>query len=672
MKVLCRSLLMLICVLAACCFTQTVFAEEKTEGRAEKKQDSQASHYLDEITVSGKVVKEPKTSPYVVPESSVLATDVITAEEIEQMHPKSVWDILEFVPGMMPLYQGNNFLDSGNMRGNGNFQVIVDGVYFPAQYRFLGSFPVETIESMTVVRDSSALTIGPLTNFGSGTGSSNQGFIVIKTKRASSKVEGGMLADYGSFHTDKEHVYLGGKTKEFDGRAAYTHRASDGRTNWNQQYRDQSVLLRGGYTKEGAINADMIYYTSRGMRGATRAEIGDGSKLDGTLSTSRGIFDPLTMDMVGLNMNKPWNARHTTTMTASYSSALATREAATYPKLYPRTSTDQDTHGYQIDLKHNVQFKNNFLKVGGQMLSQTCPAGVNNYTGKRSEEDMYSLFAWDEHHLFDNKVTIDGGIRAGKKYYGDNDMTGHPRNEWDRPVYSYAAGIAYKPTPTYTLTGRYAYSENTVAAYQVDATTRSFLPAERRNRYEGGVLANFHPAINPWVTVYYYDTKNEKTATGFYIDPATGEEMSTVSNNDVKTKGAEFGFSGAIIKSLSYRFSYSYVNTDNRQTNLQIAHNLASGQIGYKYKNFDTNLMLKYASSMSQSSSAGGVAMCDIGDFTRVDANIGYNFKVFDRSAKFMVYGQNLGDVHYTTRYIGGAFKDPGRVLGAQFSCSFF
>jgi len=59
-------------------------------------------------------------------------------------------------------------------------------------------------------------------------------------------------------------------------------------------------------------------------------------------------------------------------------------------------------------------------------------------------------------------------------------------------------------------------------------------------------------------------------------------------------------------------------------------------------------------------------------DYTSVDANIGYRFKAFQRDTKIMIYGQNLGDVHYTTRYVAAAYKDPGRVLGVQLAFSFF
>jgi len=284
---------------------------------------------------------------------------------------------------------------------------------------------------------------------------------------------------------------------------------------------------------------------------------------------------------------------------------------------------------------------------------------------------MYSLFAWDQHSLFNKKLIFDGGIRVDKKYFGDNDINGMPLHQWSKEIYTYAAGVAYKPIRMLTLTGRYAYSENTPASYQVDATTRTTLSGERRNRYEGGILANFHPAFNPWVTLFYYDIKNQLTNTGYYID-ALGDEVNTYTTTDVKYKGAEFGFSGQLMKSLSYNLNYTYVTSDSASNNRSIAHNMASARITHKWKGFDTNLMVRYVSPTNNSSSPAGTQFYNLGDYTRVDANIGYNFKVFERAAKFMVYGQNLGDVHYATRIVSNAlYKDPGRIFGARMTISF-
>ena len=248
MRGICRKSLFLMFVLGAIFFSQAVFADETTQ-----KKDQQKAYDLGQVEVSSTRLKEPVTSPYAVPESSQLQTEVWTKEEIEALHPQTVWDVLEQVPGMEVTYQGRQHLDFSNMRGTGSFGVILDGVYVSSLDRILATLPVDAIESMTIVRDATALTLGPLTNFGASTGSSNQGFVVIKTKRAST-LEGGLVASYGTFDTEKAHLYQGAKIGNFDYRIAATYNSTDGKNDdekhdWYNGSDNKSLLFRGADTQ---------------------------------------------------------------------------------------------------------------------------------------------------------------------------------------------------------------------------------------------------------------------------------------------------------------------------------------------------------------------------------------------------------------------------------------
>ena len=207
MRGICRKVLLFILMLGTIFMYQTVFAEENV-----KKQAKRDAYDLGEVTVTGKKLREPVTSPYAVPESSQIQTEVITAEDIQDLHPATVWDVFEQIPGMEVSYQGRMHIDFGNIRGSGSYGVILDGVYMPTTTRILAMFPTDTIESMIFVRDATALTLGPSTNFGTSTGASNQGFVVIKTKR-SSKLEGGLIGSLGHLIL-KRHISIRGQKQE--------------------------------------------------------------------------------------------------------------------------------------------------------------------------------------------------------------------------------------------------------------------------------------------------------------------------------------------------------------------------------------------------------------------------------------------------------------------------
>jgi iron complex outermembrane receptor protein len=680
MKGLGRGFIVLVFIFTICCFTQTALAQKEEE---QKKDKRESSYSLDEITVSGKGVKEPVTSPYAVTESSRLQTEVFTREEIEALHPESVWDIIEQVPGMEVTFQGRQHMDFSSMRGTGSYGVILDGVYVPSLDRLLKTLPVDAIESMTVVRDATALTLGPLTNFGSNTGSGNQGFVIIKTKRAAKKLEGGFVASYGSFHTEKEHVYQGAKIGNFDYRIAGTYNNTLGKTNWYNASRNESLLFRGGYTAP-VFNADVLYYSSRGMREFQRSETVAPSVVKGKLywgnvgelSNAKWKIDPMVSDMFAINLSKPWNDVHTTTFSYAYNNLIVASMTTNFPDGSAKISVgDQNSRGQSASLRHVINARNNILKVGGQFLQAIAPDGSAPNIGRRSGEDMYGLYVQDEYHMLNDRLTIDGGVRVDKKHYENSPTTGNSVDEWAKETYACAFGASYKPGSIFTLTGRYAYTENSQSSYQAssDGTT---LPPERRSRYETGVLANIHPAFNPWLTLYYYDTKNQKvSSTGIdpytgkkvssYTDPFTGEEVNFVAADDVVTKGLEFGISGQMLKHFSYRLQYTHVTTDNTDTNNSSPHHLASGRFSYKYKKFFANASLRYVSSYSRT------LYDERGGYTRLDANTGYNFQIFDRDTRITLYGRNLGNKAYYTSG-NGQYYDPGIQYGVELAYKFW
>ncbi|MDX9745756.1 MAG: TonB-dependent receptor plug domain-containing protein [Syntrophales bacterium] len=651
---------------------------------AEETVKKQTEYKLGEIPVVGKRLKEPVTSPYAVPESSQIQTDVWTAEEIEDLHPATVWDLLEQVPGIEVTFQGRQHMDFSNMRGTGSYGVILDGVYVSQIDRILATLPVDVIESMTVVRDATALTLGPLTNFGSSTGSSNQGFVVIKTKRAA-KLEGGLVTSYGTFDTEKGHLYQGAKIGNFDYRLAGTYTHTDGkndgdRDEWYNGSRNKSLLFRGGYTTS-AFSADILGYASRGMREFQRGEIRvptkksdgtfDWSKV-GTLDNAKWKIDPMESEMIAVNMNKPWNDTQTTTLQYAYNKLHVRSVQASFVNTNV-TKRDQDSYSHSASLRHIVNWRNNILKVGGQFLSYRSPDGLAPSMGRQVYERMYSLFAHDEYRMLNDRLTVDAGIRADRKYYVKGPGQGESMREWADPTYTFALGSSYKLSSIFTLTGRYAYSENSLASYQVSADGSS-LPAEKRSRFEVGLLANVHPVFNPWITLYYYDTKDQKVTKSSSIDPATGDEIDYVVAENVVTRGYEAGVSGNIdlLGSWNYRFQYTYVTTNDDTVNDSMSHRLASASLGYKYKGAFANASYRYVSSRQRSSSPAGVFYYELGDYDRFDANLGYNFKVFSRDNKITLYGRNLGDKKYATRYVTGAYWDPGRQIGVELAVSFF
>jgi len=444
-----------------------------------------------------------------------------------------------------------------------------------------------------------------------------------------------------------------------------------------------------------AFKADIFYYHGEGMREFQRAEVVapstvtvkvkqgkktvtysylDWSKV-GTRSTDKWKIDPMISDMFAINLSKPWNDVHTTTFSYGYNNLIVSSMTTSFPDgSKPVSVSDQNSRGQSASLRHIINSHGNIFKVGAQWLDSVSPDGLAPNIGQRTDEDMYSAYVQDEYHMFNDRLTVDAGIRLDKKHYGNSPVSGVPDNEWAKETYTYALGASYKLGSILTLTGRYAYSENSLAGYQVSSTGSS-LPPEKRSRYEAGILANIHPFFNPLLTFFYYDTKDQKvSSTGIdpttgntvssYLDPMTGEEINFVDAEDVRTKGLEFSISGQILKPFSYRLQYTHMTTDDTDTNISNPHHMASGLFSYRYKNADLNLSFRYVSSYSRT------LYYELGDYTRVDANVGYKCKVFDRDMKVTLYGRNLGDKAYLTT--SRIYYDPGRQYGIELAFNFW
>jgi iron complex outermembrane receptor protein len=675
---------------------------------------------LEQITVKEKAMAEPVTSPYAIPESASISTIVFTKEDILAINPQTIYDVLNYVPGMYVTSQGRRSLNHLSSRGGGmdTVGIMLDGVYMPigTATRVLATLPMEDVESIMVVRDSSMLTLGPLMGFNAhgsfptSLGASDQGFIVIRTKRASASETGasGGIASYG---TAKEHAYTGDKINDFDYRLSYTHQQTDGRSNWYEASRYDSLLFRGGYTGK-AISVDVFADLGTSMRDMQRGLLSTGA----FANTQKWSYDPLHSSLLGVNVTKPWDERQTTTFTYSYSRVDDDMMTGVFGGATPTTSFAERDYLQGFDLRHIITFENNTLKVGGQTYEWSTPTGEFSYDGKRRAEDLYGFYLYDEHRLFDNRLTVDGAVRVDKKFIGNGietdgmitenastkggvttvTTTSNPTvNTWTKPVESIAFGAAYKFNSIYKLTARVSYSQQQSDSFLFTAGDLNYilrgrtgaapsnLPSENRFRYEAGVSAAYHPAFTPYVTFFAYDTGNSKIAetlpTNIKVVDSTGNTVNVMKAQTVISRGVDIGLSGFLKQiPLNYYLTYSYIGTDNALTNEGIAHQTWSARLHYQHRTgFEANVSAKYVGSYRQAVTENINNMLNVsslygmGDYTRVDANVAYNFKALGKDMRIMIYGQNLANEHYVTMYNGGAYPDLGIVFGTELRVKF-
>lgn len=628
------------------------------------------------VGVTGKKDKQPVYSATTMPSSASATVEEFTKEDIQSIAPASVYDIAALSPGARVEFQGRKGMNALQLRGGDTVGIILDGVYIPWSQasRIMAQFPVDAIESVRIVRDSSAVTLGPFVAFSPamshdnvpspGLGSSNQGFMVITTKKGKGPELGG-IAEYGSLDTRNFQLYHGNSKGPFSYRMVGTASGTSGREGWNNAANNLSLLLNGNYDSK-ALKADFLVYYANGRREIQR------STKDSTAYTSLWNYDPLESLQIALNLHKPWNAVHTTSL--SYARGRVTDDeylksstSTTIPQAVRQEDQVETWH-----LWHVAATENNRLTGGFQAFLWKSPTGQFFYEGVPRKEDLFSGYLQDE-YKFNNRLTLDGGVRVDTKLIEQGSDKYSPlqatnkkiENEWQQPAISMSIGSSYQLNEQHKLLARMGYTRQEADTFLATVGNKT-LNTEERFKYEAGVEASYHPAFNPSVTLFLYDINN------FAYSAATGGSGSSVYNiydtANIIRKGVETSVKGSLPWGFGYHAGYSYITTNRGDTNKVMPHHNVSLRLSHQIGGLESNLILNYVGPYENNFLSVGNIYRPAGEYTRVDLNISYGFKLDKAQLRATVYGRNLLDDRYVT--IAG-WQDQGITCGAKLEVAF-
>jgi hypothetical protein len=645
----------------------------------------------DAAATGDKVDDEPKYSRLAVPESSKAATEVFTEEDIAKMNPKSVIEIIEQGLGITTNYKGRKDINNISGRGGDNIGIIVDGIYIPwsQSSRILANIPVNIIESVKLVRDSTVLTLGPITALTLCTGSPNQGFVIIKTRK-STKSEKEFNISYGTYNTEKYNFLIGDKINDVYYDIAYSKAKTDGKDDWHNARDSESVFLKSGYNGKD-ITGNMSLYINKGWRDLQRA-INENDEY----GTAMWSLDPLDTVMFSFNVDKPMNEYNTTSLSCGYSKVKATLTQHEYDSFGNNIYYQKD-YIREYNLFHTIVRDKNTLRLGGQAIHWHSPTGAFNYERIERKEDLYGYYLYDEYQVNQNLI-VDGGARVDKKhiikgvdsYRHDGKGLQNIDDVWANDATSYSLGMAYKVSPVYKVSTRVSYSKQPPDEYSDGGLGYSFdgyktirvdngtdFDPEKRLKYEIGVNANYNKAFNFALTLFYYDINDYKIAGESKLVVPDEKDWSTWYYQrhyyvaDLVRKGLEWQFNGRLLgNTLAYQLGYSYLISSNDEDNDNFPHNIYTLRLSNANKYFETTLTGRHV---------GGYLMnaYDVGDFTTVDATV---TKKLARNSEVTLFGQNITNEKYATIYavpkaIGsspeGYFYSEGAVYGVKYSMKF-
>ena len=645
---------------------------------------AQSNYKLEKVSVSEN--ENPRTlsqnEAFSAPETSKLAIDKLSEEEIKIANPKNIFEAINQTAGANVQFQGRKnsaiitFRGSSNIYSAAAFGVILDGALLSpmSSLRILESLSVDVVESIEVIRDASALTLGPISGFGTPNGAPTLGFIVIKTKLPQDN--GGVAKfSYESFNTKKVDLSYGGIHDKIFYLASVNGLSTNGQKDYNTAEDRGSIFLRSGYVGDDFTATISAYYSNSEKE--TQRATNDMSMV----GASRWRYEPIENEFVSAIFEKDFGANNRTTLQLSHSKTLWSQDydrtnPSQAPGLYFKGTQSTDS----IDLRHAIKLDNTIVKVGTQAMYYDAPNGELFYEGYQRKEQIYGAFLHASHAFMDNKLIVDESLRVDKKHtdssverYDPNSVLADNvtklnnqklsiiEDKWAKASIAFSFGALYKFSDSLEASARFAYltSGTTDDAMSADG---SAMKDEKNYRYELGVKKVVNQYFNPTLNLFLYDNKNIKSPLYF----GTNNDPYIVFNQiDQKRYGGEFGFDGKI-DSLYYSFSYAHATADAKKNEIP-KHNI-SALMQKKIGNFALNFSGKYLSTYESNFFTVDKKYHDVGDFISINLSLDYNHKLFQNDAKLSLYSRNLLDENYMTIF---GFEDQGRVIGTSYEFKF-
>lgn len=679
----------------------TVTQDEDTAAVTDDKQQKSDVEELAPLTVTGSkrstrqdLQPHSLTNPYRTEVSTEFASEVFTRQDIQNFKPKDLNDLLDKAVGINVTYQGRKSPYIIEMRGGGTFTYIIDGAVLPQSVnRILYKFPVASIEELKIVRGATSLTLGPTIPIGSsGSGSGvNAGFIIIRTRQPE-KTEGTLRASVEKsigghpvgYSTD---LFVGTRMKNQDGAEAYVSALASkmdrpSQDTWFDGQESHGGMANTGFTS-GKFSFNMMVYKDSG-----EFEMQRGVKEDGSLDTAKWYYDPLEVKILSTDGSLQWTPDQVTLLNVFKTDYEQHEHNETFGSTSgtDRDQYNEDTSGF--GLRHNARFADTLIQAGFQMSNSTGYGPNLKPSYNKYDTTVTGFSASVEQSLFNNRLVLDLGGRWDEKHIDNTSSaksaslaTDAANNDVDMaPAKVVAFGAHWKVMERVTLDGRYFYGDQGTSGdfdmrLEDDATPH----AEKQERVEIGLGVEIASFFNPTLTWFNIDTENEKTATTDTYELDTGTYYYYTESDELR-RGIELAIQGTIFKNTFYKASWTRMTKSESTSDgvttdaigVSIPEDIFGLTLTHRWNDYRFNLSLKQVDEWSETTSGLGVASTkELGDYTRLDANISKDFVLKNMIINTTIFGRNLGDVNYSTRYVTGYYPDRGRTLGMEVSFSF-
>lgn len=659
------------------------------------------------VTITGSTLRDdlsPKSSrnPYRTAESSTNHEQVIGRDEIEQLRPKDLFELLNTATGVIATQGSRKGFSGLTIRGDSNFRWIVDGAMLQPTMasRMVKAIPVMAIEQVKVVRGGSALGLGPMTGSASPGGAPVDGFIIVTTRKPV-KREAQIQLAAESFDATKANAWLGLRLDD-DGRKSYvagvisraeTNGPSDLLDNgatYNLASQSTAGLAKAGIEVAG-WGVDFMLYQDDGsfqIPNANSHGTGQGS----------WYMDPSRSRMASLTGSRSWSKSQTTlfglTRTESRQKFWTANTSAG-----PYSAVQNDNLQTQMYVRHVADFGGTRVSASLDQVHWDAPNGQQYYEGIQREEKTSGWSLQAEHSLT-SALSLDASVRRdrvhvlhGLDYYiGGAQPPGgvnSPLRYQDRtlPAATFASlGASYELISDWKLAARFTQGKQAFDAALNPAPGVVF-SEDAQQKWELGLEGRVGGWLTPSINWFHREVKNEKSVAGYTYRatngstqtcragaiPATGAlslaagqtPLPCYGQADTLREGIELAIGVNPTATSSLRASVTHFTELSSLAESTTPKTVADLAFGHSMGDFTLTGALKHVTRYKGSSTD---ATAWLGGYTRLDLGLAYQLRIAGAPSRVTVYGRNLTDKRYET---SNGVQDAGRALGVELTTSF-
>lgn len=663
------------------------------------------------IVVTGEAVRAdlaangPK-NPFRTASSSNSHIQVIGREEIEQLRPSDVFELVNMAGGVVATPTSSRMgFSTLSIRGDSNFRWMVDGIYLDAgtASRVMRSIPVSVIEEIKIVRGSSALTLGPMTNTESPSGGAAvDGFIVVRTRKPK-KSEVQMRLAVETNQGLEESLWLG-KTFKSAGNAYIAALAShsenespksplDNGKDYNVDRSSLKGMLKGGLEYAG-WDIDLMAYQD-----ASEYQIPNTNSHVKSPGNNDWYVKPSRTTLGAISGSHTWNAQHTTLFSLSMvrlDQTVVSRGGATDTAAL-KVNAENIVAAEHYNLRHNVFLDQTKLMLGADYRHWVVPNGQNPayYPGIRREEITTGWFVQGEHNMLDDRLHLDASVRQDSvdQVHALNFVFGGVGNNGS--VASTQIHNVKLPSATfYALGGKYDFDKVWSASARLGQASQPFpagmksapgveLAGDTQHKWEMGLEASLSRGINVGVNYFKREAKNEKQVFGYTSSSGACTSTSPTaptptlfvpcfSQGTTTRAGVELAVSGEFDVRSRYRFSVTHFTqlaggTVAVPLTQQTPHDIAELTLSHGLGRYTFTGATKYVSKYIGAAN-GSLGSVPYSGYTKLDLGLGYDWKFDSIPVRTTFYGRNVTDQRFETAV---GIQDVGRVIGVEMMASF-